>query len=70
MPFSHMTSELGVEKRCLSCRQFWPADTEFFAPQKNKRNPLSQRCRACVAELFWGMGELPASQESVPERSR
>lgn len=56
-PVSHMTSELGVEKRCLACKQFWPADSEFFAPRKNARNPLSPRCRACIAELFWGWRE-------------
>ncbi len=52
--FAPITSELGLEKRCLACRQYWPADAEFFAPQNNLRNPLSQRCRACIAELFWG----------------
>jgi hypothetical protein len=58
--FSHITSELGIEKRCLACRQFWPADSEFFAPRNNRRDPLSQRCRACIAELFWGYSIYPS----------
>lgn len=55
-------SELGLEKRCLACRQFWPADSEFFEPRRNWRNPLSQRCRACIAETYWG----PAVASSMP----
>ena len=63
-PFFHRTSELGPEKRCLACRQFWPADSEFFAPRKNRRDPLSLRCRACIAELFWGQSVLPTMHDT------
>jgi hypothetical protein len=65
LPFFHITSELGVEKCCLACRQFWPADSEFFAPRNNSRNPLSQRCRACIAELFWGYAAAPSMHDTA-----
>lgn len=39
----------GTEQRCSHCREWWPADDEFF-------RPLTQRvraswCRACENEV-------------------
>lgn len=50
----HIDSELGLEKCCRACGHFWPADSEFFAPQASSRDGLTTRCRACIAERFWG----------------
>jgi hypothetical protein len=38
-------TELGVEKRCRCCKEFWPADEEFFFHHRNK---LSSACKACL----------------------
>lgn len=49
-----MLTELGEEKRCLACCEFWPADLEFFASQPSARDGLSTRCLACIREKSWG----------------
>lgn len=36
------------EKQCARCREFWPADEEFFTRLSDGR--LHSYCRACVAE--------------------
>ena len=45
-----IVTELGEEKRCTRCGDYWPADGEFFGHQPNNRNGLSSQCRACLAE--------------------
>jgi hypothetical protein len=57
-PMSHyismkITTELGNEKRCLSCGEFWPADHEFFAPMRSSRDGLTPRCIACIKAKLW-----------------
>ena len=42
---SYRETELGLEKRCACCGDYWPADPEFF---HLKANGLATRCRACV----------------------
>ena len=40
-------TELGLEKSCGRCDDFWPADEEFF----HKRGEgLHSYCKACVSE--------------------
>ena len=36
-----------LEKRCGKCREYWPADTEFFYAQCGE---LSSYCRSCNHE--------------------
>lgn len=38
--------ELGPQRLCPDCREWWPADTEFFAVWAHWSSP---RCRACQA---------------------
>ena len=40
-------TELGLEKLCARCHEFWPADTEFF---HRKGTGLHSYCKACVTE--------------------
>lgn len=40
-------TELGLEKRCSTCRDFFPADTEFFFSQTSRPDGLSTYCKAC-----------------------
>lgn len=54
----YRTTELGSEKRCMSCGEYWPADTEFFAPRVASRDRLATRCLACAKEKRWS---LPSS---------
>ena len=45
-----MTTDLGEEKRCARCGEYWPADEEFFAACKNNKSGLHSYCRACCTE--------------------
>lgn len=45
-------TELGVEKLCSACGEYWPADTEFFEARKLK-DGLSSRCIACTRAGIW-----------------
>lgn len=40
-------TELGLEKRCTTCREYWPADSAFFGIKNGRLDP---NCRACLAE--------------------
>lgn len=40
---------LGLERRCGSCGEYWPYDTEFFYPIK-ANNDLDNACKACYRE--------------------
>jgi hypothetical protein len=42
------------ERRCVACREYWPADTEFFAGIGPRGDRLSTRCLACIKARFWG----------------
>ncbi len=53
-------TELGVEKKCISCKEYWPSDGEFFAVMATSRDGLSPRCRACIKEKAWGVRIGPA----------
>ncbi|HJV50104.1 MAG TPA: hypothetical protein VJ652_01505 [Noviherbaspirillum sp.] len=52
-------TEIGTEKRCVSCHEYWPADTEFFVQQQKSRDRLSSRCIACIRAGYWGSPKLP-----------
>ncbi|MNV89698.1 hypothetical protein D3C71_1840140 [compost metagenome] len=39
-----METELGREVQCAACKNFWPADGEFFFMDRGR---LRSRCRAC-----------------------
>jgi len=42
------TTELGTERRCTKCGDFWPDDAEFFYTKNGK---TQQPCKACYAQL-------------------
>jgi len=44
-------TELGVEKRCTRCGDWWPADEEFFPKNRVRtKRGLSPWCKACFTE--------------------
>ena len=45
-----ITTELGLEKRCTKCGEYYPADTEFFYHQNRGPLYLHSWCRACCSE--------------------
>jgi hypothetical protein len=46
-------SELGKEKYCFTCGEFWPADEEFFDRSKSSKDKLAPRCIACSRARLW-----------------
>lgn len=47
------STDIGDEKQCITCGEYWPADTEFFEPKLKTHDRLSARCIACVKEGLW-----------------
>ncbi len=46
-------NEVGhyMEKRCSKCRDWWPADNEFFSyTSSHGQRKLGSWCKACVLE--------------------
>ena len=48
-------TELGQEKRCMSCGEYWPSDLEFFEVMRSSRDGLTPRCIACIKDKLWQM---------------
>ena len=46
----NIMTDLGEEKRCARCGEYWPADEEFFAACRNNKSGLHSYCRACCTE--------------------
>ncbi|PHS48778.1 MAG: hypothetical protein COB05_04515 [Marinobacter sp.] len=42
------TTELGTERLCTRCSEYWPDDAEFFYTKKGK---TQQPCKACYVQL-------------------
>lgn len=39
--------ELGLQKRCPCCDEFWPQDTLFWSPSSREPDGLQTWCKAC-----------------------
>jgi hypothetical protein len=49
-----METELGLERLCTKCGDYWPEDREFWfiGNRKNQNKPcIQQPCKACYYEL-------------------
>lgn len=55
-----LISEIGMEKQCITCGEYWPADAEFFEYAKKTRDRLSARCIACIKAKTWASVVLRA----------
>lgn len=47
-------TELGRERRCTKCGEYWPEDSEFFyvTNRSDQNRPcVQQPCKACYVEL-------------------
>ena len=40
----------SLEKRCSQCKEYWPADTDFFYSTRSTKDGLNNWCRACYVE--------------------
>jgi len=51
-----MTTDLGEEKRCARCGEYWPADEEFFAVCKGNKSGPHRRQWAGYTVTLAGTG--------------
>ena len=42
--------ETYKEKQCVRCKEFWPADSEFFYKCHTNSDGLHSWCKACCTE--------------------
>lgn len=48
--------EDGLYKRCTTCRDYWPADSEFFFSSVSDTDGLNCYCKACYLERRYPNG--------------
>lgn len=60
------TSDIGQEKLCGRCQEWWPADPEFFFRSTTKAGGLFHCCKACYAEWLHGR---KAARAAAPLRA-
>ena len=46
---SRIETELGIEKRCTVCQEFWPEDDEFYYFSRSD-NRYYAECKACYSD--------------------
>ncbi|KMK51487.1 hypothetical protein RO21_06115 [[Actinobacillus] muris] len=61
-------TELGVEIQCSKCRDFYPADTEFFYKQSRDKWGLHSWCKACYVEQPSAIARRKRYAEKVAKR--
>ncbi|EMK5463022.1 hypothetical protein [Vibrio gazogenes] len=42
--------EVGLEKYCTHCGEYWPQDTLFWTPLASRPDGLQDWCKACRSE--------------------
>lgn len=47
---ARLCPELGLEKWCPHCAEFWPQDTLFWSPSSREADGLQTWCKACQLE--------------------
>ena len=45
-------TELGLERMCIICEEFWPLDGEFFYRDRSGHAGFMPRCKACHEEKY------------------
>lgn len=60
---AYQHGEEGLEKRCSKCREYWPADSEFFYASRGEPDGLIHTCKACYQENRYPSGRRTLNQE-------
>lgn len=55
-----------LAKRCAKCREYWPADREFFYPAYHVPHGLHAYCKACYLEKRWPEGRVHPATGGLP----
>lgn len=50
---ARLDPEMGLEKLCSGCSEYWPQDTGFWSARHNANAPdgLQHYCKACEGEI-------------------
>lgn len=59
------TTPYGVWQCCKSCREWLPADEEFFGYARNNAHRLALHCKVCV-----NTARKPAARQPAPAPAR
>lgn len=57
----------GLLKRCSRCKEYWPADLEFFFSAPSKTDGIFDWCKACYLEWRWPFGRTQAGIEKAKQ---
>jgi|GEM_PF-1047459 len=60
----YLMTELGLERLCSRCGDYYPADTEFWYYQPSAAAGLHNNCHACYREIT---GRLSAADKRMLE---
>lgn len=52
----YVEGENGLEKKCRTCLEYWPADSEFFYSNRNTADGITAICKACYVETRYPKG--------------
>lgn len=58
-------SEIGREKKCSRCNEYWPADSVFFFTQQKTKDGLNDWCKACYSDWKQGLPPFKEDQGSL-----
>lgn len=56
-------TELGIERRCTRCKDYWPEDTQFF---HRHGKGFHSYCIACIADRCYELRNEGAVRNSIP----
>lgn len=55
------------EKQCNKCREYWPANTEFFYTDRKRLDGLRHTCKACTYEYPSARRKCPGIAAAMDE---
>jgi transposase-like protein len=61
-------TEIGIEKLCPKCNEYWPADKEFYHSSKITKDGLYPWCKACHAD--WHRNKYPTKHRIIIDPAR
>jgi hypothetical protein len=56
--------EVGLQKQCAHCLDWWPCDAEFFYRDNARKDGLNSYCKACWDEIK----RRPSKPRALPLR--
>lgn len=63
-------SDIGREMRCSKCKEYWPADTQFYHPLPSKEPGLQPWCKACYGTWDRERRELKRQKKEATMKIR